>query len=413
MRIPIQLSPRHAHWVPRIQRLVALSCALFLTVLATTGCDSMPTAPSRTPTPRITPTPTRPGITRLPVSIAGAALPSPDGTMLAGADPHPITVTIYTLQGKALAHADAPPNEVLGYSWLPDSSRLLIWPEDPNGPPGPISLLSPDGAVQSTGLQAIEAAPSPDGTWIASQRLFTSQSAPSSVEVVPRQGGAVHVLASGIGVRFLGWLGADVIYAANGNIYAISPSGDAVHLLVSDGGVAWRPPDGVGPMMSPDGQVLFLFERHHGLALLVGSQILPLPQQITFPQPCCGEPLPWAGPHQLLGFRATGEIYADVEYDMVIVDMVSGAVVRETGAKAPASIQALSGEWVGAWASVPHATTGTPDTLHFTNLRTKREVDLGPPPNGGGGFYSLGQGKFFLHGGGESYLLDPAAAGAP
>lgn len=381
-------------------RRVALSCALLLVVLAATACEITPTAriPTPTPTPTISPTPAQPGITRLNLPITGAALPSPDGTMLAGADVRSRTVTLYTLGGAVLAQFTTPQNAVLNYNWLPDSSGLFVWPLDLSSlAPGPLSILSPQGSVQSTGVSAFDAALSPDGAWIAATH-FSSDSSPSSIEVVPRRGGAVRVLASGMGIGLLGWQGGNVIYAANGNLYAIALSGGAAHLLVSEGGVAWELTVGVGSIMSPDGQVLILFARHQGFARLVGAQVLPLPPQIM-------SPIIWTGPHQALGYIGEGD--ADVESDVVIVDMVSGTVVQDTGAKAPAPVQALSGEWVGAWAQ---AAFGQPVTLHFTNLTTKREVDLGPAPNGGGGFYSLGQGRFFLHGNGESYLLDPAAA---
>jgi len=400
MRTTFHAAMTPARQALRRGRVVAWSFALLLTVLAATGCESTPTA--RTPTPTLAPTitPTPRGITRLSVAIAGAALPSPDGTMLAGADLHPVTVTIYTLQGKVLAQDTAPPNDVLAYRWLPDSSGLLVWPLETYGQPGALSILLPQGSVQSTGLPALNATSSPDGTWIASEAYYGDPSLPSSVDVAPRHGGAVRTLTTGVGVGLLGWQGNTVIYAANGNIYASSPSGGAARLLVSEGGVAWGPTEGVGPIMSPDGQVLILFERHQGFARLVGAQVLPLP-----PETVDVQPIIWTGPHQAIGLSGSND--ATVEAEVLIVDMVSGAVVQDTGAKAPVSTQALSGEWVGAWAQ---AAFGQPQTLHFTNLITKREVDLGPAPNGGGGFYSLGQGRFFLHGGGESYLLDPAAA---
>ncbi len=118
-------------------RLAVLSCAAALVEFASAGCGSAPTAISRTPTPTATPTitpaPTQPGITPLNLPIAGPALPSPDGTMIAGADAEeqPHTVTIYTLDGTVLAQASAPQGDVLFDSWLPDSSGLLIWPFDP------------------------------------------------------------------------------------------------------------------------------------------------------------------------------------------------------------------------------------------------------------------------------------------
>jgi hypothetical protein len=402
MRTTLQRAGQRVCDAFRDLRLLTLGCALLLFVLVVTGCTSAPTARTSTPTPTltsaITPTPTQPGITRLSAALAAVETPSPDGTMLAGADSHPVAVTIYTVQGKILARVTAPPNNVFFYRWLPDSSGLLIWSDDPSGTSGPISILSPQGSIQSTGLPSLYATPSPDISWIASEVYNGSPSLPSAVEVAPRHGGAVRTLVSGVGVTLLGWQGANVVYSANGAIYAISQSEGTAHLLVSEGGVAWGPPDGLGPTISPDGQVLFLFERHQGFARLVGAQVLKLPS------PILELPIIWAGPHQAIGVSGSNDV--TVEGEVMIVDMVSGAVVQDTGTKAPVDIQALSGDWLGAWAQ---AASGQPETLHFTNLSTKREVDLGPPPTGGG-FYSLGQGRFFLNGNGESYLLDPAAA---
>lgn len=391
---------------PRLAPLLALGCVLVLAAFASTACEGMPTARTATPTPMptTTPTPTHPGITLLSVAVGQTALPSPDGTMLATADSHPVTVTIYTLQGKVLAQATAPANSVFSYHWLPDSSGLLIWPEDPSGPPGPLSVLSPQGSMQSTGLPSVDATPSPDEMWIAAATGYGVSSSPSAVEVAPRHGGAVRTLASGVGVRLLGWQGSSVVYAANGNIYAMSPTGGSARLLVSEGGVAWGPPDGIPPFMSPDGQVLIFFGRQHGFARLVGTQVLPIPPAAA-DAPADTQLVLWTGPHEALGL--VGVTTADVEVEVVTVDMVSGELVQDTGAKAPPIVEALSGEWVAAWAQ---AALGQPETLHFTNLVTTREVDLGPAPTPGE-VYSLGHGQFLLNGRGQSYLLDPTAAG--
>ncbi len=344
--------------------LSALSCVLLLAVAA---CASTPTAPA--PTPTITATPAQPGVTQLDLPIAGAALPSPDGTMIAGADAYvkPHTVTIYTLDGTVLARASAPQGDVLLDSWLPDSSGLLIWPFDPSSSlPGPLSILSPQGAIQPTGLPSINVVASPDGAWIASLG-FTDDSSPSAVEVAPRHGGAVRTLASGVGVMLLGWQGTNVVYAANGNIYAIAPSGGAAHLLTSEGGVDWGPPAGPNRLARRMGRCSFVGERHPSWRLCIGrlttAGIAPYDAQIP--------DVLWAGPHQAIGLTGSNDM--TVEAEVQLVDLVSGAA-EDTGAKTPLFIQALSGEWLGAIATPASG----PDRLHFTNLSTKHEVDLGP-----------------------------------
>ncbi len=226
---------------------------------------------------------------------------------------------------------------------------------------------------------------------------FTTESSPSVIEAAPRRGGAVRTLASGVGAMLLGWQGTNVVYGANGNIYAIAPSGGSARLLASEGGVDWGPPGGVSSQDSPDGQVIFLTSPPHSAAMLVSSQLLPIPPTIHFP-------VLWAGPHQAI--ELTGSNDMTVEAEAQLVDLVSGAA-EDTGAKTPLMIQALSGEWLGAIATPASG----PDRLHFTNLSTRQEVDLGLAPAGVGAIYSLGGGKFFIQGAGKSYLLDPAAPG--
>jgi hypothetical protein len=205
---------------------------------------------------------------------------------------------------------------------------------------------------------------------------------PGDVEVAPLHGGAARALTSG---TFLGWQQGKIIYGLQGAIYSIAPDGSGRQLLTSTPGGEQIVPPILGPDSSPDGQALLVEEPHSRLAVLAGTHLQALPFAAVEL-----EPMAWLGPHDILCGSATG---------MRIVDIITGAVVRDTGVSVSGIIEAVSGAWI---ASVDP--TADP-AIFLTNYMTRATRALGPAPVMGP-MLSLGQGRFVLFGYSASYLIE-------
>lgn len=373
-----------------MKRLVYLGGFIFLCWMilwSTTACETPPNPPTPVPSP----TAVQRGFQRLAIPVAGGLLPSPDGTLLAGLDLPARMLTLYDLTGQVRGQYKSPGGVPLNMRWLSDSSGLFVWNDTPK--PGPLPIVDRQGKGLATGLEGSAPALSPDGAWVAANRLG-SPPEQNAVEVIPRSGGAVRTLVQGSGVQFLGWQGDHVISFAPGGIYVIPAMGGESKLLTSvSAGEELLPPP-LGPASSPDGQVLVLSTGRQVYLTLIGTQLRPYPP-VSVP----GTPVFWTGPHQALGLSPQNEL--------LLLDMVSGTVERHTGAYAPGGVEAVSGTWV-AWIT---EVTSEESTLHLTNFQTRVALDLGKPPVSGL-IYSLGKGRFVLHGEGKTYIIDPSLAGS-
>ncbi len=394
------------------QRLGTLVFFLLLISSASITACSTPSAANATPTPipaaarqaTPTPEPTAPAapraIQRLPVAITGGVLPAPDGSLLVGwtveGGVERPTVALYDLEGHVLGRYNSTNGLLLNALWLADSSAFLIWNQilDSSSKPGPIVVMDREGKIHSTGLAGINPVLSPDGVWLAATRLGVA-SDKNAVEIVSYAGGAVQTVIQGEDLSFLGWQGDQIVYFARGGIFAIPVRGGSATQLISlqPEDEITQPPD--GPTSSPDGQVLIVLLNHQPSVLARGklrSLAAGEPGVATLPA-VASRPGLWAGPHESLGVSSQGEL--------LIIDMLSGAVERRTGLGGVERADAVSWPWL-AWRA---------DTvLHATNLETKVNLNLGEEPVEGG-IFPLGKGQFLLHGNGESYLIAPSLAG--
>lgn len=373
-----------------MKRLVYLGGFIFLCWMilwSTTACETPPNPPTPVPSP----TAVQRGFQRLAIPVAGGLQPSPDGTLLAGLDLHAQMLTLYDLTGHVRGQYKSPGGAPLNMRWLPDSSGLFVWKND--SIPGPLSIVDRRGKVLATGLEGSASALSPDGAWVAAKRSGSTPEQ-NAVEVIPRNGGAVRTLVRGSGVQFLGWQGDQIISFAPGGIYAIPAIGGESKLLTSVPAGEELLPSPFGPASSPDGQVLVLSTVRQIYLTFVGTQLRPYPP-VSVP----GTPVFWTGPHQALARSPQNEL--------LLLDMLSDTVERHTRAYAPGEIEAVSETWV-AWIT---EVTGEESTLHLTNFQTRVDLDLGKLLVSGL-VYSLGKGRFMLHGEGKTYIIDPSLAGS-
>lgn len=308
-------------------------------------------------------------------------VPSPNGTLLAAMGQTQTTMGIYDLQGNVQGTYAATDGQSLNVRWLPDSSGLLVWETSgTTNASGPLVVLSAQGQVLVRGWNGWDPAVSPDGAWVAFTHIAATF--PGDVEVAPLHGGAARALSNG---TFLGWQQGKVIYWLQGAIYSVAPDGSGQQLLTSTPGGEQIVPPLPGPDSSPDGQALLVDEPHSRPAVLAGTHLQAMPFAAVDL-----EPMAWLGPHDILCGPATG---------MRIVDIITGAVVRDTGVSISGAVEAVSGAWI---ASVDPTAD---QAIFLTNYMNKATRALGPAPIMGP-ILSLGQGKFVLFGYSASYLIE-------
>lgn len=315
-------------------------------------------------------------------------LPSPDGSLVASMNPGASRITLYNPTG----HAQATYSGIADAAWLSDSSGLFLWQQDPSTPAsGPLSIMDRQGAVHATGVNAGDPMLSPDGTWIvATDYGDTIQH--NQVVAFPRAGGQAHVLAQGADA--LGWQTGNVIYWSSGGVYSVAPTGGSARLLAQvPNGEYLRPLLYLSEVLeeanSPDDQALVAV-GHRGELWVIGGTQLRQPPSDASQTPG----LMWTGSHDVLGVQSQG--------DLTILDVLTGAVVRDTGISAPSSVEAVVGSWVVG------ASGTTSADFSAVNLATKQQVDLGIFP-AQMRVLPLGQGGFLLHdspGSGATYLVD-------
>ncbi len=355
--------------------------------------------PAQSPVPLPSPSAATGAIQRLPVTIRGGVLPAPDGSLLVGWDVENgagrPTVALYDLEGHVHGRYESSNAHRLSAVWLPDSSGFFIWDMviDQTTKPGPVMVMERNGKVHSTGLEGINPAISPDRVWVAGTHLGQVPSE-NAVQVVSYSGGAVRALAESETALFLGWEGDQIVYFNKGGIYAVPVTGGSTTRLVS-----LRPEDDVtqppgGPINSPDGQVLIVLLNRAPYVLARGKlRSLTDVAANVFPLPAvASQPGLWTGPHEALGLLPQSEL--------VILDLLSGTVESHTGLYGIDMADAVSWPWL-TWRA------GT--VIHATNFETKIGLNLGEEPVAGG-IFSIGEGKFLLHGDGETYLINPSLA---
>ncbi|MDE3088789.1 MAG: hypothetical protein KGJ80_05335 [Chloroflexota bacterium] len=307
------------------------------------------------------------------------------------------TVALYDLEGHGRGQYESPNGLRLSALWLPDSSGFFIWNVvlDQASKPGPVVVMERNGKVHSTGLEGIDPAISPNRAWVAATHLGQASSR-NAVQVVSYSGGAARTVVEGENVLFLGWEGDQIVYFAKGGIYAIPVVGGSATRFVS-----LRPEDDVtqppvGPISSPDSQVLIVFLNQTPFVLARGKlRSLMEAEAGAFPLPAVASQLGlWTGPHEALGLLPP-------QSELVILDLLTGAVERHTGLYGIDMADAVSWPWL-TWRA------GT--LIHITSLETKIDLNLGEEPVAGG-IFPLGEGRFLLHGNGETYLMNPSLAG--
>lgn len=354
---------------------------------APTHARSSPT-PTDTPLATYTMAPTstpQAGLAVLPLPMTTIPLvPSPDGSLIAVIDTSQSSVTLYDTQGRAHGSYAMPAGTQPVAAWVSDSSGLLVWATYvTTNASGPLVLLDRQGHVVASGLNGANPAVSPDGNWIAYTHVPDNDSV-GIVEVAPHNGGTARILAQN--AIFLGWLNGRVAYFSQGNIYTTIPGGGGAALLAAaPGGDELRPPPS-GPASSPDGQALVVMGSHSAPYVVSNALVgKPLPDALIF------DPMSWAGSHAVLAGSN----------DVLIVDIITGAVVRDTGISIPGDIRTVSGDWI-LW-------TDTANAIHVVNFQTKAAHDTGPEPVQGS-FLPLGSGRFILQGQGQAYIIDPSLA---
>jgi hypothetical protein len=217
---------------------------------------------------------------------------------------------------------------------------------------------------------------SPDGRWLGGTGV-RSDGIVMGAEIVPHSGGPARVLAPG--GAFIGWQNGRAVYTTGGSgtrdLYVLDPSGGAPLLI------AQYPPDNpcfggppsqniVGGGASPDGQVLVVASQCAGAKMLVGSTLLPLP--LSTVQDLGAGLMEWVGPHDVIGVAGQ----AGSSGDYVILDFITGKVIRDTGlsASSTGSIVALSGDWM----VTSNDNVGVPSQLSLVNYITKASYTIDP-----------------------------------
>lgn len=320
------------------------------------------------------------GLQRLSIIARGRLLPSPDGSLIAVEDQEEGIFTLYDLAGDVQGRFEVSQRPMF-LRWAHDSSALFLWMSDR----GPLTVVERDGTTVDTGLQGIDTALGPDGTWLTGVRFGIDQDA---LEVVPRKGGNVRTLVTAKGLRLLGWQGEDIVYFADGGVFAVPAQGGSAKLLApAPAGVGFQPLPPPAQTTSPDGKVLVLFTTRN-LWTLAGTQLRPVPPEALLSVMIDA----WTGAHSALG--------RSPDNDILILDMVSGAVERQTGIRVDGSIEAVSGSWL-AWRLAENY-----NSFRLTNMDTGAQVDLGTSPKAGT-IIALGRGRFLLRVQDEVYLMNP------
>lgn len=241
-------------------------------------------------------------------------------------------------------------------------------------------IIERNGKVNPTSLQGVDPALSPDGAWIVAGKV-AQEFDQGMLQIAPRSGGPAHALSTTPGSRLIGWLGGRVVYSVKDTLYSVSTSGTDARLLTRGPSGSTLMEVGDSPIMSPDGQVLFVWVFKGPVLLLNGDQLHDPPPDVLTPVG-----LYWSGPHEYLALTQANEL--------VGVDGVTGQIDRHTGITFPQAGQAISYPWV-AWIDRNLAQPETGQPLHALNLQTGADVLLGPMPIEGK-IVSLGMGGHFL-----------------
>ena len=265
--------------------------------------------------------------------------------------------------------------------WLPDSSAVVVWTRP--GEPAPVLLLGRRGGTSRTGFDdGDDLAAAPNVRWLADTLLAGGDEA--GVQVARRSGGPVRTIVRGKGVGVLGWQRDRIVYFDHGAIYSVPPAGGAPRrVAAAPAGEPTLQPPLTGPVSSPDGLVTIVATARQFYYTLVRRRLRPLPSET--PTGVAG--VLWTGPHELLGSLRNGEL--------VILDLVRAAVVRRTGISTTGLVQAVSGHWVASLED---------DVVHVFDLRTRADLKVGAAPVAGA-ISSVGNGRFVLHGGGQTYFF--------
>jgi hypothetical protein len=312
--------------------------------------------------------------------------PSPDGRELAEIDRQAGALTFFDLAGtqvrKRTVVADT---NTRFFRWLPTSTGVMAWNVDASGTPGDLSIVTVEGAVVHTGLQASNMGASSDGRYIAADRLDQNQQ-PSGVQLYSVSPPLLKDIRMGSGIHLFGWSGELVIYADQSYIYAATVD-IAIHRLTDlNTGFAVDVPEN-GPASSPDGAAVMLRKDHTGYVALVGSSILALPPETVFGS----HTVFWLGPHLALGLTSNGQVIG--------IDVTNGSSSPAQG-RINGYVQAVSGQWV-AW------TDGS--TIHLTNLFDGHDINTSQSSIPGR-VDALTPQRFILHGTGGIYILDPGGS---
>jgi hypothetical protein len=375
-------------------RVLMAALAGFLVASTLAACASL-SARSATPTDTpfvLLPTATPPQVTeQVPIPPTTQLYPSPDGTLLVGVYGSVTThrvIKLYNLAGELQGQPYVLPTGFdADMGWLGDSSAFWFSASDTTtGSVHTLALMDRQGRVYSTGVDMTYPLLSQDGHWLGGISILPTQ----SVEIAPRSGGPAQVLAQG-GV-FLGWQNNRAVYATGTqvrDVYMLDPTGGTPQFLTQVTTDFENPPFVTQDDSSPDGQALVLYLSRSITRVLVGNELLMLPRNAA------ALPLLWTGPH---------DIVAQVQQDLVIVDIITGKVLSDTGASNMAPM-AVSGRWMIANSGY----VGQPWELNLVNIVTHASYDIGPDP-GDGPVLPLGnQGRFLVNPPSSSaYVIDTA-----
>lgn len=360
-----------------MNRLRATRAYLYLPIaLLSLSCtQSVVTAP--TPAPAL--------IVRFPISVPNVLVPSPDGRLLVGQDITAHTLTMFTRSGRVVGTYKSTPGTVPLFRWLEDSSGVFVWTELTGGSV-PLQIFNADATIETSDLAAGNPSESSDGRLLAAERRNAAGAA-TRIEAAGRDGRLLRVVATGNQVRLLGWMQSAIIYVNGQAVYSVSLNNGSPLLITAlpYGYEDLRQPSS-GPSSSPDGTVLIASTAKEEYLQLIGKRLQGLPPSVVH----TSDPVIWIGPRVVLSLTDSGELE--------VVDVSTGASQVRAHINPNASVQAVSGRLV-AWTA--------DQRVYITNLDTGKTVFAGQMPVAGL-IYSLADGTFLLHGGGQSFIVRAA-----